>query len=88
MSDFEIRFAKVEADQVELFSTLAKLTKSMQRLSSRAGMEMVRERRANEPPPQGTPKAQLREYYRLNGLTPADVARRAMGQNVTQLPLE
>lgn len=78
MSDFEIRFAKVETDQAELFSTLAKLTTSMRRLSSRAGMEDLRERRSHDPPPIGTPKAQLREHYKLNGLSAQQVAQRAM----------
>jgi len=75
MSDFEIRFSKVEADQAELFSTLQKLTTTLRRLSSRAGMEDLRARSANEPPPVGTPKAQLREHYGLVGKSPQDVAR-------------
>jgi len=74
----EPRLAKLEADQAELFSTLQKLTTSMRRLSSRAGMQDLRERSAAEPPPLGTPKAQLREHYGLNGLKPADIARRQM----------
>lgn len=81
MSDFEVRFAKVDADLVELFSTLQKLTKSMQRLSSRAGMEDLRERRANAAPPDppvGTPKAELRKHYGLNGLSPQQIAQRQM----------
>jgi len=81
MSDFEIRFAKVEADQAELFSTLQRLTTTMRRLSSRAGMEMVRERKANEPPPPGTPKAQVREFYKLNGLSHVEVAMRHKPSN-------
>jgi ABC-type nitrate/sulfonate/bicarbonate transport system substrate-binding protein len=78
MSSFEIRFAKVESDQAELFSTLQRLTTTLRRLSSRAGMEDLREKRASAPPPQGTPKAQLREFYKLNGLTPQQIAQRQM----------
>lgn len=81
MSDFEIRFAKVETDQAELFSTLAKLTTSMRRLSSRAGMEDLRERRSSEAPPIGTPKAQLREHYKLNGLSSQQIAQRQLFQD-------
>jgi len=78
MSDFEIRFAKVEAEQAELFSTLQKLTTTLRRLSSRAGMEDLRERRSNDPPPIGTPKAQLREHYKLTGLSSQQIAQRQM----------
>lgn len=67
MSDFEIRFAKVEADQAELFSTLSKLTTTVKRLSSRAGMQDVRDRQGSTVPPIGTPKAELRKFYGVKG---------------------
>src|SRR5688572_33424676 len=84
MSDFEIRFAKVEADQAELFSTLQRLTTTMRRLSSRAGMEELRERRANEPPPLGTPKSKLREHYGIAGKTPQQVAQMQLIQGAKE----
>lgn len=74
-SDLESRFAKIEADQVELFSTLQKLTTSMKRLSSRAGMQDLREREAHAPPPMGTPKSELRKHYGVAGMNgPAQAA--------------
>ena len=75
---FESRFAQIEADQAELFSTLQKLTTSMKRLSSRAGMQDLRERRGNEPPPVGTPKTELRKFYGVAGMNGPEQARRQL----------
>jgi hypothetical protein len=74
----ESRFAKIETDQAELFSILQKLNTTLRRLSSRAGMQDLRERRSSDAPPLGTPKAQLREFYKLNGMSPQQVAQRQM----------
>jgi hypothetical protein len=63
--------ARVEADQAELFSTLAKINTTVKRLSSRAGMADLREQRAapaaREEPPKGTSKAELFRHYGLSG---------------------
>lgn len=77
------QLATVLADQAELFSALEKLTTTVKRLSSRAGMQDHREKLSAEasaataPPPPGTPKAELRRYYGLNGASHVEVARRA-----------
>jgi len=62
--------ARLEADQAELFSTLGKLTTTVKRLSSRAGMQDFRDREraeTGEPPPRGTAKAELLRYYGMSG---------------------
>jgi hypothetical protein len=74
----ETRFAAIEADQAELFSTLQKLTTTVKRLSSRAGMELVRDRQSGGPPPPGTPKAELRRYYSVN---PGQIDPRTLAQH-------
>jgi len=61
------RLETLAADQAEFASTLQKLTTTVKRLSSRYGMAELRERRADEPPPVGTPKAELRLWYQKNG---------------------
>lgn len=64
----DAKLAQVLADQAELSSTLERLTTTIKRLSSRAGMEDLRSRRASEvdgPPPIGADKATLRRYYGL-----------------------
>lgn len=56
--------AAINADLAESFSTLEKLTTTVKRLSSRAGMQDVRERRSTQdPPPPGASKAELRAFY-------------------------
>lgn len=72
------RLAQVEADQAALSYALSTVTKTARRLSSRAGMEAVRERQKDEPPPTGTSKAELRKHYGLNGVSAADFARRQL----------
>lgn len=64
------KLAKVETDLAELFSTLSKINTTVRRVSSRHGMQELREGRssqadANKPPPFGDKKA-AREFY-LNG---------------------
>lgn len=60
--------ARVEADQAELFSTLAKLTTTVKRLSSRAGMQELRANRGQgDVPPVGTSKAELLRHYGMLG---------------------
>jgi len=64
----EAQLATLAADQAELFSTLGKLTTTVKRLSSRAGMQELRERReAPEAPPVGTSKAELLKHYGMSG---------------------
>jgi hypothetical protein len=70
----DVKLAQAMADQAELFSTLEKLTTTVKRLSSRAGM---REVQADEPPPKGASKAELRRYYGFERDGP-DFARRQM----------
>ena len=57
----------LSVDQAELSSSLSSLAKTVKRLSSRSGMEGLREERANAPPPPGTPKETLRKFYNVNG---------------------
>lgn len=66
----EAHLARLEADQAELFSTLEKLTTTVKRLSSRAGMQDVRARSAQAEqaaPPKGAPKADLLRHYGMSG---------------------
>ena len=75
----ESRLAQVEADQASLFSTLGKLTTTVKRVSSRAGMQELRgEGRGDRPPPPGSPKHVVREYYRARGIVagPREVQQR------------
>jgi len=58
----ETKLAALSADQAELFSTLEKLTTTVKRLSSRSGMQQLRERDPGPPPP-GASKAEVRRYY-------------------------
>jgi len=76
----DAKLAAVQADQAELFSTLGKLTTTVTRLSSRAGMQDVRARRSaetsGEAPPPGTSKQKLREHYGLAGASHVAIAQR------------
>jgi hypothetical protein len=76
------RLAQVEADQLALSSALQSVTKTAKRLSSRAGMETIREREKDAEPPQGTSKAELRKHYGLTGVTPAEFARRQLAMPI------
>lgn len=69
----DAKLAGVLADQAELFSTLGKLTTTVKRLSSRHGMQDLRERHSSPagPPPLGDKKA-AREFF-LAGKTPAQL---------------
>jgi len=80
-----VDLANIQADQAALFSTLEKLTTTVKRLSSRAGMEDVRARRKGEtsdhstsgtPPPQGTNKADLWRYYMPGATAGPEFAKR------------
>jgi len=76
--------ARVQADQAELFSTLEKLTTTVKRLSSRAGMEDLRERRKGETsghststtPPLGVSKADLWRHYMPGASAGPEFAKR------------
>lgn len=57
------RLNALDAEIAELHSTLSKLTTTTKRLSSRHGMQEVRGRQLNEPPPVGASKAELRLFY-------------------------
>lgn len=74
----ETRLSAIEADQVELFSILQKLTTSTKRLSSRGSMQELREERRNAPPPPGASKAELRKFYGIAGVPGPEVARRQL----------
>jgi len=66
----ETALAKIAADQAELFSTLGSLTTTVKRISSRHGMQALRERREAEhstAPPRGASKAELLRYYGMSG---------------------
>lgn len=58
----QAQVAQLQTDQAALFATLEKLTTTVKRLSSRNGMRDLRDR-AEEPPPIGTPKSELRKFY-------------------------
>jgi len=74
-SSVESTLAQIQVDQAALFSTLEKLTTTVKRLSSRSGMQHLREEREHpRSPPIGTPKQQLRIHYGLAGKTPAEIA--------------
>lgn len=74
----EPRVAKLEADQAELFLILEKLTTALKRVTSRAGMQELREKRGNAPPPPGASKAELRRYYGIAGVPGPEVAARQL----------
>ena len=61
--------AQLMADQAALYSTLEKLTTTVKRLSSRKGMQDLREREAAPPeaPPVGSDKATLLRHYGMAG---------------------
>jgi uncharacterized protein YlxW (UPF0749 family) len=75
--DLRSALASLQADQAELYATLEKLTTTVKRLSSRAGMQELREQRnghessgrasGQNPPPTGAPKAELLRYYGMAG---------------------
>lgn len=69
--------AAIAADQAALYSTLEKLTTTVKRLSSRAGMQDLRERESQPaaPPPVGTDKAALYRHYGIAGKTPRQIAQ-------------
>lgn len=73
----DARQAATDAELAELHSTLQKLTTTVRRLSSRAGMQELRERRSAQPstdaPPPPGDKAAARRFYLL-GKSPAQVA--------------
>jgi len=73
----DAKLSRALADQAELFSTLERLTTTVKRLSSRAGMQDVRARgsQEGEPPPVGTSKAELRRHYGLVGKSAPEIAR-------------
>lgn len=72
----DARFAKVEAEMAELFSTLEKLTTTVKRISSRQGMRDLRAKDDPPPvPPPGTSKAELRRFYGVNGLSGPEQAK-------------
>lgn len=74
----DARVAAMEADQAALFSTLEKLTTTIKRLSSRAGMRDLREREredSNEAPPVGASKTELLRHYGFAGKAGPNFAR-------------
>lgn len=76
---FDARFAKLEADQVALFSALEKVCSELKRISSRQVRREEREEAkatlvAREPP-RGTPKGELRRFYGLAGKSSTEIAR-------------
>lgn len=74
----ESTLAKLVSDQTALFSSFESMATTVKRLSSRAGMQGLRSSRAaNEAPPVGAPKAEVRKFYGLNTAGP-EFARRQM----------
>lgn len=68
----ESTLSKVVADVADLNSSFQSLARTLKRLSSRHGMQELREHRATAeaPPPIGTSKAELRRYYGLQASGP------------------
>jgi len=63
--------AKLATDQAEVFSSLESLATTVKRISSRHAMQARRSNQvANEPPPLGASKAELRRYYGLKAEGP------------------
>lgn len=72
------RMQELEADQVALSSNLEKVATTAKRLTSRAGMRDLREKRGasrSDPPPIGTSKAELLRYYGMSGKVGPEFAR-------------
>lgn len=68
LQELRRRLSTVEADQVDLSSSQEKLHTTVKRLTSRAGMQELRERRSHSsPPPVGTSKADLLRHYGMSG---------------------
>jgi hypothetical protein len=77
----DAKLAQLAADQAECFSALEKLATTTKRLSSRKGMQDVRARQANDPPPIGAPKSELRRHYGITGRSPAEIVQLHKGPN-------
>jgi hypothetical protein len=71
------RLQELEADQVALSSTQEKLSTTVKRLTSRAGMRELRDRESDSSsaPPKGTSKADLLRHYGMSGKVGPDFAR-------------
>ena len=75
----DAHYASLKAEIAELYSTLEKLTTTVKRISSRHGMQELREREtAHGAPPPGTPKADLLRHYGLAGKQGPEFARAQM----------
>jgi Zn-dependent protease with chaperone function len=63
------RLQELEADQVALSSTQEKLSTTVKRLTSRAGMRELRDQKngSSSDPPRGTSKADLLRHYGMSG---------------------
>lgn len=83
----DARFAKLEADQVALFSALEKITSELRRISSRQVRREEREAERATPegdatPPPGSPRSVTRKFYGLQGKTPTEVAAMHQGAQI------
>lgn len=69
LQELRRRLSTVESDQVDLSSSQEKLHTTLKRLTSRDGMQRLRQERASHssPPPAGTSKADLLRYYGMSG---------------------
>jgi len=73
----DAKLIELAVDQASLSSTVQSLATTIKRLSSRSGMQDIRERRSQSgPPPPGASKRELREYYGISGVSGPDQARR------------
>lgn len=78
-SEIRSAIASLQVDQAELFSTLEKLTTTVKRLSSRAGMQDVRAREATTSTPEvGASKRDLLAHYGMLGKVGPEFAREQM----------
>lgn len=76
---WESRLLEVETELASLCSNFEKVNRQLMRLNSRAGMRELRARSsASEAPPVGAPKAELRRYYGVNGLSGPDQAAKQL----------
>lgn len=72
------RLETLAADQAELFSAVGKLSTTVKRLSSRAGMQDFREKErgdSNSAPPVGASKTELLRHYGMAGKVGPEFAR-------------
>lgn len=80
LADFEM----LRTEVTSLSLGLEALRKQVKKLAGYNAVTEFRAREANAPPPIGTPKAELRRHYGINGKSPREVAELAASTNMQQ----